>query len=285
MLQQTRVAAVIPYWERFLLRFPDVESLAQAPEAEVLALWSGLGYYSRARNLQKAAKEIAQGPGTFPANYDSIRQLKGVGDYTAAAVASIAFGLPHSVVDGNVRRVVMRLQSNTEVDVQCEADQLLDRRDSGRWNQALMELGALVCLPKQPLCDTCPVEANCEARKAGTQREIPPSRVRPATTRVTKTLLVFRRQQKVLLTPSPRVKGFWELPEPDTPGVGAARMGKKLGSFRHAIMSCLYTFEVHEANLKGTSGGGRNGLRWWPVKKLEEIPLSTAARKALSGLT
>jgi len=170
------------------------------------------------------------------------------------------------------------------VDVQREADRLLDRRDSGRSNQALMELGALVCLPKQPLCDTCPVEANCAARKAGTQQEIPPPRVRPATTRVTKTLLVFRRQQQVLLTPSPRVKGFWELPEPDTPGLGAARMGKKLSSFRHAIMNCVYTFEVREASLRADPGGDRSALRWWSVKKFAEIPLSTAARKALSGL-
>ena len=119
----------------------------------MLTLWSGLGYYSRARNLQKAAKEIASGPETFPANYQSIRQLKGVGEYTAAAVASIAFGLPHAVVDGNVRRVVMRLLSSPEVvRPKARQDQLLYRRDPGRWNQALMGLGALVCLPKQPLC-------------------------------------------------------------------------------------------------------------------------------------
>ncbi len=281
MLLQTRVAAVIPYWERFLRRFPNILSLAEAPEAEVLVLWSGLGYYSRARNLQKAAKEIATGPGTFPDNYELIRKLKGVGDYTAAAVASIAFGLPYSVVDGNVRRVVMRLQGNTEVDVQCEADLLLDRRDSGRSNQALMELGAVVCLPKQPLCTSCPVKAHCQAHQAGTEREIPPPRPRPATTRVAITLLLFRRQQQILLCPSPRVKGFWELPEPDTPGLAGAGIGKKLGSFRHGIMNCLYLFEVREASWRGA---GRNGLRWWPVEKLEEIPLSTAARKALSVL-
>jgi A/G-specific adenine glycosylase len=284
MLQQTRVAAVIPYWDRFLARFPNIKSLAQAPEPEVLALWSGLGYYSRARNLQKAAKEIAAGLGTFPTDYDSIRKLNGVGEYTAAAVASIAFGLPYSVVDGNVRRVVMRLQGNTEVDVQCEADQLLDRRDSARSNQALMELGALVCLPKRPLCTTCPVEANCKARQTGREREIPPPRLRPAITRVTIKLLLIRQQQKVLLCPSPRVKGFWELPEPDTPGLGDAGIGRKLGSFRHTIMNCVYVCEVREASLRGALSRGKTGLRWWSVKKLEEIPLSTAARKALSGL-
>src|SRR5579863_5065601 len=111
MLQQTRVAAVIPYYERFLARFPGVEELAQAPEPEVLALWSGLGYYSRPRNMQKAAQQIVA-LGEFPSDHASIRELAGVGDYTAAAVASIAFGLPHAVVDGNVRRVVMRLMND-----------------------------------------------------------------------------------------------------------------------------------------------------------------------------
>jgi A/G-specific adenine glycosylase len=284
MLQQTRVAAVIPYWERFLLRFPDIRSLAQAAETDVLALWSGLGYYSRARNLHQAAKEMHGGEGVFPSHYDSIRSLRGVGEYTAGAVASIAFGLPYSAIDGNVRRVVMRLQSDTEVDVQSEAGHLLDRRDPGRFNQALMELGALVCLPKQPLCNRCPLEAHCLARQAGTQSEIPPPRLRPAITRVRKTLLVFRRAHAVLLSPSPRVKGFWDLPEPGTPGLVSARIGKKLGVFRHAIMNCLYQFEVREASLGGSRPGNSDGLKWWPVKKLPEIPLSTAARKALSGL-
>ncbi len=284
MLQQTRVAAVIPYWEKFLARFPTAQSLAHAPETEVLTLWSGLGYYSRARNLQQAAKEIAAGSETFPTNYDSIRKLRGVGEYTAAAVASIAFSLPHAVVDGNVRRVVMRLFSSPEVDVQSEADQLLYRRDPGRWNQALMELGALVCLPKQPLCNACPLKADCLARRAGTQFAIPPPRVRIAATRVKKTLLIIRRRQEVLLTLSPRVKGFWELPEPDTAGLDLVRIGKKLGMFRHAIMNCLYCFEIREATLAATGVPRGDRFRWWSLKKLEEIPLSTAARKALLGL-
>lgn len=283
MLQQTRVAAVIPYWERFLTRFPDIRSLADAPERDVLALWSGLGYYSRARNLQKAAKKIASA-GMFPTDYDSIRRLSGVGEYTAAAVASIAFGLPHAAVDGNVRRVVMRLLGNTEVDVQSEADHLLDRRDSGRWNQALMELGALVCLPKQPLCDQCPVEKECAARKAGIEREIPPPRLRAATKRIELTFLIIRREEEVLLTRSLRVKGFWDLPEPVTPGLGEFRAGAKVGSFRHAIMNCLYVCAVREARLKKDLKGSLTGFRWWPAGKLDKIPLSTAARKALSGL-
>ena len=174
MLQQTRVAAVIPYYERFLKRFPRVEDLAQASETEVLSLWSGLGYYSRARNLQKAARQIVEAGG-FPRDYASIRELAGVGDYTAAAVASIAFGLPHAAVDGNVRRVVMRLAGDAAADVGAIATQLLDRRDPGRWNQAVMELGATVCLPREPLCAGMPCIGRMpSSAAAASRRELPP---------------------------------------------------------------------------------------------------------------
>ena len=145
MLQQTRVTAVIPYYERFLKRFPDPAALAEALEDEVLTLWSGLGYYSRARNLQKAARQIVA-MGSFPRTHEEIRELAGVGDYTAAAVASIAFGLPHAVVDGNVHRVIARL-TNGSGEAQVIADSLLDRANPSRSNQALMELGAVVCCP------------------------------------------------------------------------------------------------------------------------------------------
>ncbi len=182
MLQQTRVAAVIPYYERFLKRFPRVEDLAQASENELLSLWSGLGYYSRARNMQKAARQIVE-TGGFPRDYESIRALAGVGDYTAAAVASIAFGLSHAAVDGNVRRVVMRLAGDASVDV-CEiASRLLTRRDPGRWNQAMMELGAMVCLPRAPLCSGCPISGECLANQRGIQRDLPPPKKKPAVVR------------------------------------------------------------------------------------------------------
>jgi len=282
MLQQTRVAAVIPYWERFLKRFPDAVTLAEAPEAEVLTLWSGLGYYTRARNLQHAAREIAA-RGKFPDDYDSIRKLKGVGDYTAAAVASIAFGLPYAVIDGNVLRVVKRLQSDPEANVRTEADLLLDRDYPGRLNQALMELGALVCLPTRPMCPQCPVKRYCEAYKQGTQGSIPPPKVRPATLRIHKILLIIRRRDRVLLTESSRVTGFWELPEPDTPGLGAVKVKEEIGVFRHTIQNRLYTFEVREAAL-GKAFGAVKGFRWCSLNKLHEIPLSTAARKGLVGL-
>ncbi len=273
MLQQTRVAAVIPYYERFLARFPAVEELAAAPEPEVLALWSGLGYYSRARNMQKAAQQIVA-LGEFPSDHASIRALAGVGDYTAAAVASIAFGLPHAVVDGNVRRVMMRLVNDAACDVQARAAELLDPRNPGRSNQALMELGAVVCVPREPRCGECPVASHCEAHRCETQDQLPPPRVKPTVLRKERILLVIRRNGRVLLAPSPRVHGFWDLPEP-FPGV---RLGARLGVFRHSITNSRYEFEVREAKIQVIP----KHCRWWDEQRLNEIPLSTTAKKALS---
>ncbi|MCU1335466.1 MAG: A/G-specific DNA-adenine glycosylase [Bryobacterales bacterium] len=275
MLQQTRVAAVIPYYQRFLDRFQRVEDLAAAPEAEVLSLWSGLGYYSRARNMQKAARQIVEAGG-FPRDYSSIRALAGVGDYTAAAVASIAFGLPHAAIDGNVRRVVMRLTGDVRANLASVADKLLDLREPGRWNQALMELGAVVCLPREPLCDGCPLTRECEARRHGIQRDLPPPRKKAAMVRKERVLLVIRRKGRILLMPSPRVSGFWELPEV----FSGVRLGPRLGKFRHAITNSQYHFEVREAR----TGACPRGCRWWDVTRLGEILLSTAAKKALRCL-
>jgi A/G-specific adenine glycosylase len=274
MLQQTRVAAVIPYYQRFLKRFPHVEDLAQASEIELLSLWAGLGYYSRARNMQKAASQIVDGGG-FPRDYESIRALAGVGDYTAAAVASIAFGLPHAAIDGNVRRVVMRLAGDAGVDVGATATQLMSPRDPGRWNQAMMELGATVCLPRDPLCAECPISAECQARRLGIPKELPP-RKKKVMVRREHTLLVIRQKGRILLTPSPRVSGFWELPET----FAGVRLGPKLGEFRHAITNSQYHFEVREARITTHP----RTCRWWDETELVEIPLSTVAKKALRCL-
>ncbi|MEO8053362.1 MAG: A/G-specific adenine glycosylase [Acidobacteriota bacterium] len=272
MLQQTRVAAVIPYYERFLERFPGAASLAQAPEPELLALWSGLGYYSRARNLQKAARQIVES-GAFPQDYESILELSGVGAYTAAAIASISFGLPHAVVDGNVRRVLARWTNDGNADAQPLADRLLDRHDPARWNQAVMELGATICLPREPRCAECPVVAHCAARHAGTQNDLPLKRAKPAPEHLERTLLVIRRNGRILLTPSLRVKGFWDLPEHQA----NAKVGTTLGEFRHTITHRHYRFTVKEAS----SAVVPKGARWHTAKELERIPLSTTARKAL----
>jgi len=180
MLQQTRAQAVIPYYLRFLERFPTVEALAAAEEDTVLALWSGLGYYSRARNLRLAARLIvASGP--FPGTYEAIRELPGIGDYTAAAIASIAFDLPHAVLDGNVLRVVARV-ANDAADIASNrtrerfraiAQEWLVPAEPGHFNQALMELGATVCLPRNPLCLVCPLADCCRARQEGAIAQVP----------------------------------------------------------------------------------------------------------------
>ena len=185
MLQQTRIAAVIPYYEKFLARFPDVKSLADAPEQEVLRLWAGLGYYSRARNLQQAAREmVARHSGKFPRDFAAALALPGIGRYTAAAVLSIAYDAPHAVLDGNVARVLARLnaiggdlrapQQWKKLDV--TAQKLLAQNSPGDWNQAMMELGETICTPKSPRCTECPVARWCEARKRGLVDSIPAPR-------------------------------------------------------------------------------------------------------------
>lgn len=274
MLQQTRVAAVIPYYERFLARFPRVADLAEAAEEDVLRMWAGLGYYSRARNLQKASRQIVE-MGEFPRVFEAIRALCGIGDYTAGAVASIAFGLPHVAVDGNVRRVVIRLAGSADADVSKEAIQLMDRKDPGQFNQALMELGALVCLPRGPLCGECPLKRCCGAFARGLQNELPPPKEKAKLVRKERTLVLIRRNRDILLVPSPRVRGFWDLPEP----FEGMRVGAKLGEFRHAITTSQYVFEVREARASTIP----EGAKWWPEESLHEIALGTVSKKALNA--
>lgn len=270
MLQQTRAAAVIPYYERFLRAFPNAAALARAPQEQVLAMWAGLGYYSRARNLQKAARQIVES-GEFPRDYDSIRALPGVGDYTAAAIASIAFHQPCAAIDGNVRRVAARLAGSNEAgDL---PPRLLDRADPGRWNQAMMELGATVCLPRAPKCGECPIARFCAANSRHAQHEFPAKRARPHPIRLRRTLLLIRRGEKILFTPSARVKGFWDLPE-TIPG---ARIGAQLGHFRHTILHRHYRFTLRLAEAKKIPPAGR----WFDPGQWAAIPLSTTAKKAL----
>jgi len=194
MLQQTRVAAVIPYYERFLETFPDVQALARAETDLVLANWAGLGYYSRARNLQSAAKEIvARHAGNFPREYEAALALPGIGRYTAAAVLSIAYEAPHAVLDGNVARVLARIAAlRGELrapalwrKLEAAAQNLLARNVPGDWNQAMMELGATVCTPKSPRCGECPIEKWCCARRLGIAEELPSARKKRATVDVT----------------------------------------------------------------------------------------------------
>ena len=287
MLQQTRAQAVIPYYRCFLERFPTVLALAAAAEDDVLALWSGLGYYARARNLRRAAQRIAAAGG-FPREYAAIRALPGIGDYTAAAVGSIAFGLPVAVVDGNVLRVVARAINDagdisagrTRARFREIARQWLDPHAPGEFNQALMELGATVCLPRNPLCLICPLAACCRARQEGTAAQLPVKLRKREPVRLSGTLLVVRRGGRILLrqreAAAKRMGGFWDLPAPED--LPAAKIGARIGEIRHTITHHHYTLEVRSA----TAGlPDRGGFRWFAIAQLTEIPFSTTARKAL----
>ena len=216
MLQQTRVAAVIPYYDRFLARFPDVRTLAEAPQEEVLRLWSGLGYYSRARNLQKAAQQIvALHAGEFPQDEESVLALPGIGRYTGAAILSIAFGAEHAVLDGNVARVLARLSamrgdlraSRRWQSLQKTAGELLDPTSPGDWNQAVMELGAILCTPRAPQCLLCPVGRFCRARQLGDPESFPERQNRrEAVQIVLAAAVLYTPSGQTLLLPPPRKK-------------------------------------------------------------------------------
>jgi A/G-specific adenine glycosylase len=224
MLQQTRVEAVIPYFERFTAVLPDVAALATVEEHALMKLWEGLGYYSRARNLQRAARQIMEHHGgVLPADYDALRALTGFGDYTAGAVASIAFGLPHPAVDGNVLRVCSRLAAwpgdiKSPTARRGFADALRSQLDArpGDVNQALMELGATVCLPNgKPLCDRCPLADRCRALALGAPLAYPRKGEKRPRRAETRTVLVVTGPSGALLrlrAGKGLLAGLWELP-------------------------------------------------------------------------
>ena len=292
MLQQTRVAAVIPYYSKFLNLFPTVGDLARARPQKVLRAWAGLGYYARARNLHSAARRISAA-GHFPSSYEEWLALPGVGKYTAAAIASITLGEARTVVDGNVRRVVSRVFAASD-GYESKAAELLDRRRPGDFNQAMMELGATICRPSAPLCPQCPLAASCRAWRKGRVAEFPAARRRKAPQRVSLRLAVVRRDGRLLLVP-PTGAGFWprfwtlpQLPHP------LMKKGRRLGEFRHAVTFRDFRVEVFEARLVGGDGAeGRprgvaptcpDGMRWVTRAQLSRLPLSTPSCKALNRL-
>ncbi len=303
MLQQTRVAAVIGHYREFLRRFPTVEKLAAARESSVLAAWSGLGYYRRARMLHAAAKCIARElHGEFPRTTDGLKQLPGIGRYTAAAVASIAFDEPVAVVDGNVERVVGRFlasdlsQSDLPHEVSPQeniwqaAETLLDRSRPGDFNQAMMELGATLCTPRAPACLTCPVMDLCATRGER------PSGPKPACQKRREIhFALARRKGSIFLTRRSHdarlMASMWELPEISASGVRAAKprnagnhsaKAKSLAplfTLRHSITVTDYTVQVwHSASSYAT---GDAAGEWIPLRRLPKLALTGLARKIL----
>ena len=208
ILQQTRVAQGLPYYQKIVTAFPDVFSLARAQERDILRLWQGLGYYSRARNLHRCAKEIAKRPGRkFPSSFEELRELPGIGDYTAAAIASFAFNQPVAVVDGNVYRVLSRVfglhddiaKSGSKRLFAQLANRIISKDNPGEHNQAIMEFGALHCLPQNPKCDDCPFSKTCVANLHGLQQDLPVKTIKPRTRKRFFHYVVLRHGNRVLM--------------------------------------------------------------------------------------
>jgi A/G-specific adenine glycosylase len=286
MLQQTRVAAVLEHYRIFLEAFPTVAALAGAPLERVLALWSGLGYYRRARMLHQAAKFVVQElGGKIPRDLEGLRKLPGVGRYTAAAIASIAHGEPAAVVDGNVERVLSRMDGQPRDDGSAwqRAQQLLDPHHPGDWNQAMMELGATICTPQNPQCLVCPVRGWCLAPGAETRK---PQAVRK---RVRMARAFVQHGQRVYLVQrasgAAKMAAMWELPElADSTaydGQIPERAGRELCMVRHSITDTDYEVRVLQLPLKALRAGEKNAGRWIERDALWTLPLTGLTRKIL----
>jgi A/G-specific adenine glycosylase len=308
MLQQTTVKAVLPYFQAFLERFPTVAALAAALEEDVLAVWSGLGYYHRARNLHRGAREIvARHGGRFPRALPQALALPGVGLYTASAVLSITFGLPLAVVDGNVRRVLARLFALAGIRWRKDAalynlaTELLDREAPGEWNQALMELGATVCTPRRPRCPLCPLQARCQAHARGQEERFPESRSRRDPVSVTVAAALIEDDGRVLLVrrPAQRVlAGLWELPQtsldsgepPDLVSELEKRHGLRVApgslvaTVRHAITFRRIRVEVYATRLRARAPQDSDQLTWARPDQIRSLPVSSLTHKILRAV-
>jgi A/G-specific adenine glycosylase len=310
MLQQTRVETVLPYFERFLERFPDAGALAAAPLDQVLALWSGLGYYRRARQLHEAARRVAREG--VPETAAAWRALPGIGDYTAAAIASIAFGEAVPVLDGNVERLTARLLALAEDPkraasrrrLRAAAAALLDPNRPGDSNQALMELGARICTPRRPRCPLCPLAADCAARRLGEPERFPRLRERRSPRRLPRVVAVVERRGRRLLfrrgEDEPLLAGLWELPwtgEGAEAGDGDAaaalgrryggrwRLGERLGSVRHGITDRSFELEVLRAEVEaGDEVAEGREAGWFSAGEIAALPISSMVRKVLGAL-
>ncbi len=307
MLQQTRVETVVGYWERFLARFPSVAALAEADEDAVLAAWSGLGYYRRARALRAAAQAMVERHGgRFPDALDAALDLPGVGPYTAGAVLSIAFDRGAALVDGNVVRVFARwFGCDLEYAAATrwawkQAEQLVPREGgAGEWNQALMELGATVCTPERPRCAECPLHDACVARAAGRQLELPRAKPRKRAVDVELEALYVARGAELLLERRPsegRMADLWQLPtlqlspEPELANLFPPRYSlmslaaddEPLAVLRHSITHHRIVLRVHRA--RAPTEKQIEPLAWIPRARLGDLALGGMARKALRAL-
>ncbi|MFN0062117.1 MAG: A/G-specific adenine glycosylase [Myxococcaceae bacterium] len=312
MCQQTQVATVIPYWERFMARFPTPRALANASLDDVLKLWKGLGYYSRARNLHRAARMIVERyEGVLPDTLEALRELPGFGRYTAGAVASIAFGQQAPILDGNAARVLSRLfaidgvpgDKKREARLWKLAEAWAKGRAPGTLNQALMEFGALVCRPKQPACAKCPARSSCQAHRQGRVDELPTPRVRAAPTPLHFIGALVQRNGRILLgkRSSPGLfHGLWELPgvASERPWAKAhaaralktllgagIRVGQERTTIRRVLTHRVLTISIHDVRLtktpKPASPYGR--FAWFTPAAAEQLEMSTAMARAFAA--
>lgn len=314
MLQQTQVKKVLDYFEKFIERFPSVKQLADSPLQDVLKVWEGLGYYARARNLHKAANVIMKEyDGEIPKEYEKFRKLPGVGDYSAAAVMSIAYDKPYAAVDGNVKRVLARLyQLDEPINdtasarvFQQNANELLDKQQPGLFNQAMMELGATVCRPQSPTCLVCPVSMFCEVFHTSSQNEYPHRRKTEAIPEHQMAAGIIYRDSKVLIVQRPLnglLGGLWEFPngriiENETTEQGCIRNisevvnltvtnQKYLTRVKHAFTHFKIVVDVFECQYE--SGelvlNGPIDAKWVDVAEIRDYPLPRATHKFLDKL-
>ncbi len=309
MLQQTRVEAVIPYFHRWMERFPTVFDLATASQQEVLGLWEGLGFYSRARNLHRAAQIVVQEhDGALPQDVQALKKLPGIGDYTAAAIASMAFGGNHPALDGNIRRVLSRV-FNITVPLRSSAGERrlkellwehLPPGEAGDYNQAMMDLGATVCTPKSPGCVRCPLARLCQARKLGLQEERPVRVRKKKTPHHTVAAAVIRRGGQVLIVQRPPhglLGGMWEFPGgKQEPGeslpaclrreireelAADVQVGEPLGVFTHAYSHFKITLHAFLCTLRGRPPQlvEHTDLRWVRLPDLDAFPMGKIDRQ------
>lgn len=313
MLQQTTVVAVVPYFERFLARFPSVHELAAADEAEVMRHWEGLGYYSRARNIHKTAKHVSSElSGTFPNLVDALQELPGVGRYTAGAIRSFAFDLPAPIVEANTLRLYCRLLGYDGDPRSREgqnrlwgfAEELVPASQPGRFNQALMELGSVVCTPANPKCSDCPVTFACQAFATGRQAEIPLPAVRPVVTAVTELSAIVRRAGQYLVyhrAPGERWAGLWDFPRfpcdenlvnalkrhpASLEKILAERLGIQivagdlLTQICHSVTRYRITLRAFQCeHLAGEIPESAGEYRWLDADEVHTLPLSVTGRK------
>lgn len=307
MLQQTQVVTVIPYWQRFLERFPDLPALAAAPEQDVLRLWEGLGYYRRARQLHVAAKRIAQEHGSeFPTSYSAVRELPGIGRYTAGAILSIGRDQRLPILEANTIRVLSRLTAFAgeaagaagRKHLWLLAEQILPAQRCGAFNQALMELGSEICTVKAPDCERCPVAVLCAARRRGLQSQIPRPAKRMNYEDATEIAVVVRDRGRVLLRQcqsGERWAGLWDFPRFAANGHGTLEeqialrtyeltgvkvaAGEQLATIKHGVTRFRITLHCYAAIRRSSARFTAKISRWVALEALPDYPLSTTGRK------